>query len=280
MSNKKIKPTTLRSPRENRALEKEFSNRLIMFVSSINKSFQYWTIATVKKNINKNIAKQLSFNFNELLKEWNKRTNDFAKKEASRTVKKVETFVNGNLVNQNPEFGIKRNAKQLDNSLNSAYERNYNLIKTIPQDIKNRFESVFLSDVNNFDQEAIKKQILTINGITERRAKTIARDQVQKAIGEYHSIREQNLGFEYYMWQTSRDERVSTGKGGHSKLDGRIYRYDTPTAVIDSYGNLGHPSQRVNCRCKRRAVILKPNQEMKLIKDGQNGNYYEIVEKK
>lgn len=276
---KKVKPTTLRAPRENIALEKDYAKRLIKLTTDIGKSFLYWTLATVNKNINKNISKQLVFNFNELLKEWNKKTSNFAKKEAKRTTKQVSSFVNGNLQNQSPEFALKRSVKEIDNTLNAVYERNYNLIKTIPQDIKERFESVFLNNVNNFDQEAIFKQVETIDGISKRRAKTIARDQVQKAIGEYHATREQSLGFEYYMWQTSKDERVSTGKGGHRQLEGRIYRYDTPSAVIDSYGNIGHPSQRVNCRCRRKAVILKPNQEVKLISDGASGDYYIIVEK-
>lgn len=276
---KKVKPTTLRPPRENIALEKDYAKRLIKLTTDIGKSFLYWTLATVNKNANKNISKQLVFNFNELLKEWNKKTSDFAKKEAKRTTKQVSSFVNGNLQNQSPEFALKRSVKEIDNTLNAVYERNYNLIKTIPQDIKERFESVFLNNVNNFDQEAIFKQVETIDGISKRRAKTIARDQVQKAIGEYHATREQALGFEYYMWQTSRDERVSIGKGGHRQLEGRIYRYDTPSAVIDSYGNIGHPSQRVNCRCRRKAVILKPNQEVKLISDGASGDYYIIVEK-
>lgn len=276
---KKVKPTTLRAPRENIALEKDYAKRLIKLTTDIGKSFLYWTLATVNKNANKNISKQLVFNFNELLKEWNKKTSDFAKKEATKTTKQVSSFVNGNLKNQSPEFALKRSSKEIDNSLNAVYERNYNLIKTIPQDIKERFESVFLNNVNNFDQEAILKQVETIDGISKRRAKTIARDQVQKAIGEYHATREQTLGFEYYEWITSKDDRVSTGKGGHRQLQGRLYRYDTPTAVIDSYGNIGHPSQRVNCRCRRRAVILKPNQEVKLIKDGTSGDYYIIVEK-
>lgn len=276
---KKVKPTTLRAPRENIAFEKDYAKRLIKLTTDIGKSFLYWTLATVNKNANKNISKQLVFNFNELLKEWNKKTSDFAKKEAKRTTKQVSSFVNGNLQNQSPEFALKRSIKEIDNTLNAVYERNYNLIKTIPQDIKERFESVFLNNVNNFDQEAIFKQVETIDGISKRRAKTIARDQVQKAIGEYHATREQALGFEYYMWQTSRDEKVSTGKGGHRQLEGRIYRYDTPSAVIDSYGNIGHPSQRVNCRCRRKAVILKPNQEVKLISDGTSGDYYIIVEK-
>ena len=276
---KKVKPTTLRPPRENIALEKDYAKRLIKLTTDIGKSFLYWTLATVNKNANKNISKQLVFNFNELLKEWNKKTSDFAKKEAKRTTKQVSSFVNGNLQNQSPEFALKRSVKEIDNTLNAVYERNYNLIKTIPQDIKERFESVFLNNVNNFDQEAIFKQVETINGISKRRARTIARDQVQKAIGEYHATREQALGFEYYMWMTSKDERVSTGKGGHRQLEGRIYRYDTPSAVIDSYGNIGVPSQRVNCRCRRKAVILKPNQEVKLISDGASGDYYIIVEK-
>lgn len=276
---KKVKPTTLRPPRENIALEKDYAKRLIKLTTDIGKSFLYWTLATVNKNANKNISKQLVFNFNELLKEWNKKTSDFAKKEAKRTTKQVSSFVKGNLQNQSPEFALKRSVKEIDNTLNAVYERNYNLIKTIPQDIKERFESVFLNNVNNFDQEAIFKQVETIDGISKRRAKTIARDQVQKAIGEYHATREQALGFEYYQWQTSKDERVSTGKGGHRQLEGRIYRYDTPSAVIDSYGNIGHPSQRVNCRCRRKAVILKPNQEVKLISDGTSGDYYIIVEK-
>lgn len=276
---KKVKPTTLRPPRENIALEKDYAKRLIKLTTNIGKSFLYWTLATVNKNANKNISKQLVFNFNELLKEWNKKTSDFAKKEAKRTTKQVSSFVNGNLQNQSPEFALKRSVKEIDNTLNAVYERNYNLIKTIPQDIKERFESVFLNNVNNFDQEAILKQVETIDGISKRRAKTIARDQVQKAIGEYHATREQALGFEYYQWQTSKDERVSTGKGGHRQLEGRIYRYDTPSAVIDSYGNIGHPSQRVNCRCRRKAVILKPSQEVKLISDGTSGDYYIIVEK-
>lgn len=81
------------------------------------------------------------------------------------------------------------------------------------------------------------------------------------------------------MWVTANDERVSTGKGGHKQLNGRIYRYDTPTAIIDSYGNKGHCSERVNCRCTQVSVILEPSQEFKKIKDSLNGDYYIITNK-
>ena len=275
---KKTKVETLKPPRTNRGLEFEYAKRLKKLTKQIVNSFYYWTIATLNKNMNKNISKQLAFNFDDLLNDWNKKTDKIAKIEASRVTKKAKNFVNSNLASQNKDFALKRSSKKLDNVLNASYERNYNLIKTIPQQIKNDFESIFLNDVNNFDQEAIYKRVKNIEGISSRRATVIARDQVSKALDSYHSTREEDLGFVYYMWQSSKDSRVSTGVGGHEKLEGRIYRYDTPTAVIDSYKNIGHPSQRVNCRCRRKAIILKPNQEVKLQKDVA-GDYYVVVEK-
>ena len=276
MSQKNNKPQTLKPPKENRALERDYSKRLIKLTSTIINSFYYWTIATLNKNMNKSISTQLAFNFNELLKEWNKKTKDIAKIEAKRVTRQSSNFVNIGLKNQGVDLSIKRNPKELDNELTAIYQRNYNLIKTIPQDIKNRFESAFLNDVNNFDQEAIKKQVLTIKGISERRADTIARDQVAKALDGYATARSQTLGYEYYVWVTSKDERVSRGKGGHKQLGDRIYRYDTPTAIIDGYLNVGHPSQRVNCRCRRRPLLLKEGQELELVKDNSSGDYYRI----
>ena len=69
---KQNKPQSLKPPKENRALEKDYSKRLIKLTSTIINSFYYWTIATLNKNMNKSISTQLAFNFNELLKEWNK----------------------------------------------------------------------------------------------------------------------------------------------------------------------------------------------------------------
>ena len=104
----------------------------------------------------------------------------------------------------------------------------------------------------------------------------IARDQTQKAVSDFTQARSSQLGFTHYKWVTSHDERVSQE---HKHLDGRIYAYDNPTAIIDSYGNLGNPSQRPLCRCVCVSVILEHNQELKLIKDGKYGDYYVIKEK-
>ena len=92
-------------------------------------------------------------------------------------------------------------------------------------------------------------------------------------VSDFTQARSRQLGFTHYKWVTSRDERVSEE---HKHLDGRIYAYDNPTALIDKHKNIGHPSQRVNCRCHAVSVILDANQELKLVKDANHGDYYVI----
>ena len=129
-----------------------------------------------------------------------------------------------------------------------------------------------MNNVNNFDREQIYRLAKTYQGISNRRAKTIARDQTQKAVSSFTQARAEQLGFEYYEWVTAGDERVSKE---HYHLNGRVYRYDTPTAKIDSYGNVGHPSQRVNCRCIAVSVIMD-NKKAHKVKDAKYGDYYVI----
>lgn len=277
---KQIKPTTLKNIKSSYALEMDYYKKLKDLSIKINKSVLWWAMARYNKTFNKNISKQLSFEFNELLNEWEKKTDFIADALAKKISKNTEKYVNLKFTAQNKDFNINTRTKAIKNQLQSIYERNFGLIKTLPSEIIERYRSAFLNNIGSFDREAIYKQAKTFQGISNRRAKTIARDQTQKAVSGYTQARAQQLGFEYYQWVTAGDERVSTGKGGHRVLNGRIYKYSEPTAIIDSYGNKGHFSTRTNCRCVGVSIIPQPNQEFKLIKDSVAGDYYILVEKK
>lgn len=153
---------------------------------------------------------------------------------------------------------------------------NYNLIKSIPDDILKSLQSTLTNAVISGDQKAILDKLKTIEGISNRRAKTIARDQTAKMLEGVNMVRQQNLGIEYYRWETSKDERVSTGKGGHKQLQGKIFRYDKPEAIIDSYGNKGHCGERVNCRCIALGIILDVDEKIVKAPDGYG---YKVVKK-
>lgn len=92
----------------------------------------------------------------------------------------------------------------------------------------------------------VAKTIQKSFGITHRRAKLIARDQTQKLNASLTKLRQQEVGVEEYIWQTSGDERV---RPTHKANDGKKFRWDDPPKVT------GHPGHDVNCRCVARPVL-------------------------
>ena len=79
-------------------------------------------------------------------------------------------------------------------------------------------------------------------GVSKRRAKVIARDQVSKINADLSETRHKAAGSEEYEWSTSGDERV---RAEHQALDGDRFRYDDPNG-----GDNGQkPGQPVLCRC-------------------------------
>ena len=279
---KKTKPKKLKPIEKNIGIEREFNKALREFSKEVLKSVHYWSIAQInkyKRGDITNISKALSIEFSDLLRVWNKKSEVFAKKLSNAINDRIRNHVDLGFKNQGKEYVLQTLSRKSAQVLNANILQNIALIKTIPRDIIEKYQVVLYNNITDFDLEATEKTLKNISKVTLGRVKTIARDQTAKAIENYAMSRSQDLGFEYYIWQTAKDERVSKGKGGHNQLEGRIYRYDTPTAVIDSYGNKGHCSQRVNCRCVSSPLFLEPNQTLKLVRDSNAGDYYVLVKK-
>lgn len=282
------KPITLKSILASKAIENSLKKQLSKISKAINKSVIFWGLAKIKQNLDKNTPKQLTFELNALLRDWQKKINERAKVLSKKLVNQTAGYVDVNLANQLKNTPLKDasvsalavKTMSVKKSMTAIYERNLALIQSIPSDIIERYRQGFLNGISNFDKEAIFKLARQYQGISEKRARLIARDQTAKATNDYQQARAEQLGFEYYVWLTSKDERVSTGAGGHIHLDGRIYKYSEPTAIIDSYGNKGHCGDRVNCRCSQQALFILPTQELKKVKDARAGDYFILVEKK
>lgn len=97
--------------------------------------------------------------------------------------------------------------------------------------------------------ESIRDKLKHLQGITKRRAETIARDQIGKYHGQMMEERQAKLGVRSYIWRTVGDERV---REEHEERDDVVFRWDKPPKD-------GHPGQPVNCRCS-----AEPNLEGEL----------------
>ena len=132
-------------------------------------------------------------------------------------------------------------------NLNYFLHKNAQLIKSLPDEELERVAGILergLQQGVRFTD--ISKSIQKSFAITRRRATLIARDQTTKLNSSLTRLRQEEVGIEEYIWQTSGDERV---RPTHRVNDGKKFKWDTPPKVT------GHPGNDVNCRCVAIPVI-------------------------
>jgi SPP1 gp7 family putative phage head morphogenesis protein len=136
------------------------------------------------------------------------------------------------------------------------------LIRTIPGEylgqvaraVNNNFKGTPLPDGRTLIQ-----QITHLSGVSENRAKIIARDQTSKLQGILTQVRQESIGIDTYIWRNSKDQRVVGNPSGkypkgnaihmnHWVREGKKYKWSDPPAD-------GHPGQAILCRCWAEAVL-------------------------
>lgn len=154
-----------------------------------------------------------------------------------------------------------------------------NLIRSIP--------SKYLGDVaravaDNFtgtplpEGRSLLQQIQALSGHTQKRARTIARDQTKKLSTTVDQARQRSIGVSMYVWRTVKDERVVGKPGGlypegndkhgnHYVMEGKYCRWDDPTVYSTDQGKSWkkrtgempktHPGHDIQCRCHSEPVV-------------------------
>lgn len=165
----------------------------------------------------------------------------------------------------------------IENIMTSALQENLTLVTSIPEEYMKRVESIVYSGMQSGRYPtAIAKDLQEATGISWRRAKVIARDQVSKINSAVDAERSQNLGIEYYRWDTSGDRRVSgdpSGKYPKAKIKCYmiakrdigfgvgVYTYKHG-AEYAGENNLHPGTSHIMCRCKRIPLLPGVNFEL------------------
>lgn len=145
------------------------------------------------------------------------------------------------------EFSIEQFGGISDELFQKWIKENVELIKTIPFDaLDDMKKMVFESYVKGNSTTAIMKQIQDRYGVSKRRARVIARDQIGKLNSEVTKFQQEKAGCKYYQWDTSGDKRV---RKEHQELDGKIFSWDDSHPARDKKGNIIYPGLPICCRC-------------------------------
>ena len=141
---------------------------------------------------------------------------------------------------------------ELKDYLAASAHDNAQLIKSIPAQYLGQVESLVMANMRaGLRPNAIAKQLQQQFGITQRRARFIARDQTAKINGDLNEKRQKAIGGEYFRWVDSDDERV---RHSHSEIANRmtaygkgIYRWDD--LPMNDKGARIKPGSDYGCRC-------------------------------
>lgn len=137
--------------------------------------------------------------------------------------------------------------ENLEDILLAKTRENINLIKTIPEEYFKKLETIVYSGTTQKSSAtSMLKQIQNVGGVTENRAKLIARDQTSKLNSAITQQRQLNLGITEYVWITSGDERV---RESHRSKNGKTFKWSEPPA------DTGHPGNDIQCRCIAQPII-------------------------
>ena len=137
----------------------------------------------------------------------------------------------------------------IDGVLRVATRRNVKLIKSIPEQFFNEIEQIIMQGFQTGEDPAnINEKLVERFGITERRARFIARDQVGKLTASLSKARQQNIGVDGYIWDDSGDSNV---RKSHAKKNGKRIDWNKPPS------DTGHAGEDFNCRCVARPDFSK-----------------------
>lgn len=154
-------------------------------------------------------------------------------------------------------INIYSDSQELTDYITLSIRDNTRLIMSIPDQYLTQVESIVLTNVRAGGRpSAIAKSLQQQFGVTERRAKMIARDQTAKVNGDLNRMRQTNAGFPYFEWNDSDDERVRDRHeylADHVTAYGKgIYRWDNPP--LSDKGVPIIPGTDYQCRCVARPV--------------------------
>ncbi|MBQ3311706.1 minor capsid protein [bacterium] len=247
-----------------KAIEKEFIKYIEAFYNDLQGVYGVLqvnnAIKTPKVSVNRVldvIKKYKGAKLRIFLKNADKIIRKWLKKASQSTNKNIQNVL---FEMAGKEITLNYN-RDYDNILKLIIDRNVQLITNVSSQTLTNIENiVFDGMTTGGGWGEIEKTLKEQKVVADNRIKLIARDQTAKANATLNELQQRDAGIKFFMWRTMGDERVSTGKGGHKQLDGKIYAWDEKEnyPVIDSYGNTGLPSQRPNCRCVALPVwILK-----------------------
>jgi uncharacterized protein with gpF-like domain len=205
------------------------------FDNAITKMFEYWMTAF------NSISGIFAQNFIDSVDDHNYSQNVVAIKKLSSLDKESENLT----------VKFSKESQQVVKAKQSLIQEQINLITNIPQQYEYKVNiAVFEAITRGRDMKYLQKELMQINTITEKRAKLIAKNQIDYATGVINLARASDLGFTHSKWKHSSASKVP--RQSHKEANNRIFETAKGCLIEGEYIV---PGQKINCNCYTVVVI-------------------------
>lgn len=196
------------------------------------------------------LIKQLKLKEKELLRKIDSMASRFVfkgdkinQKKFTSVLKKDAGIDVGLIVRKNPK---------ISKLLKTRISENTQLIKNLSSDYVARIEEDIVESMTSGTPLELFQKLKQSFGITENRAKLIARDQTSKVFAALNEARQKSLGIVKYRWITASDKAV---RKNHKKLHNTIHLWDEPPIVNQKTKERANPGEEIQCRCLAQAIF-------------------------
>lgn len=259
-----------------RAIEAETDKMLEAVFSEIEKVYTTIKVSNARPQGKKpsivNITKLIAYYKNEYLPRFLRNSEKIIRKFVNMAARNARSSISRVMRKlYGDDFSVNFDKEAYNQMLKLIISRNVGLIQNTTLQTLNNIENIVYDGVTTGQTwKAVADDLSNQKGISKDRIKRIARDQTGKTNEALNELSQKSSGIQFFEWRTAQDERVSTGKGGHKQLNGKIYKWGDVEhyPVVDSYGHRGLPHERVNCRCTALAVLLRKDYEAVRNDDG------------
>lgn len=217
--------------------------------------------------------------FNKLRAKYDEAFGALARAIAPDFVKKID--VNSKTTTSFSLKGLDREPKEPDAAASTDLMKaniaaNVALIKSIPEEHYSRLQDTMWESVTSAEPEVtyagatgmerITKDLMKIEGMTERRAKGIAADQTSKVYADINTQRMSASGIKKFRWDHSSISEKGHFRQSHVDRNGKLYLIEgSPSELYNEDGSdantevkaadRGKPGYAIKCRCRMAPVV-------------------------
>lgn len=249
----------------------QYRQGLTILIREMHNSYLYWLRSKYKSRQSEIMANdasptaELEKELRALFRRWSKRFADYADIRAKWLARRTDTSTLNQMKSALKKAGLTvrfKNSRRVNTILRATVAENVGLIRSIPSQYHTQVNTIVMQGIKNGqDLNYITRGLQREFNVSKNRARTIARDQTNKATQANSEARAQELGITHGIWMHRSGSK--NPRSTHVKFNGQRFEltkglYDPQAERVRGGGYRGRfvkPAELINCNCTFRLDV-------------------------